>query len=402
MEQTVIFTEVEKQRGFFSIIDTKLHLASFDTQNKRDMDKIFIGKVTNIMPNLKAAFVEYQKGVSGFLPLSAKELKELKCNTFLPVQVVKDAVKTKEAVLSRELSLMGLYCIVTSKPGGIRFSKKLSSVLQESIKESLQPFIDPALTYIIRTNAAALWDHDPENDIMQNPSFELLIKEAKELSRQLKDLLTKAESRTMYSLMYSGSPFYIAQLSKIDLTQAARIVTDSKKGFDLISQSMPEHLLSKLSLYEDPSFPLQALHGLKGKLQEAVNRTVWLKSGGYLVIEPTEALTVIDVNSGKNIKKMSKAALCKLTNQEAAEAIPYILTSRNITGIILVDFISTDSKKEDDKLLKHLRVLTAKDHVKTDVVDITPLGLVEITRQKRDIPLQDQLREVGIYEAIKS
>ena len=402
MEQTVIFTDVEKQRGFFSVIDNKLHLASFDTQNKRDMDKIFIGKITNIMPNLKAAFVEYQKGVSGFLPLSAKELKELKCNTFLPVQVVKDAVKTKEAVLSRELSFMGLFCIVTSNPGGIRFSKKLSVELQESIKENLQPFIDPDLTYIIRTNAAVLWTDETETDMIEKSSLEFLIKEAKELSRQLKDLLAKAESRTMYSLMYSGSSFYISQLSKIDLTQAARIVTDSKEEFDLISQSLPKHLLSKLSLYEDPSFPLQALHGLKGKLQEAVNRTVWLRSGGYLVIEPTEALTVIDVNSGKNIKKMSKAALCKLTNQEAAEIIPYILTSRNITGIILVDFISTGSKKEDDKLLKQLRILTAKDHVKTDVVDITPLGLIEITRQKKDIPLQDQLREVGIYEAIKS
>lgn len=402
MEQTVIFTDVEKQRGFFSVIDNKLHLASFDTKNRRDMDKIFIGKVTNIMPNLKAAFVEYQKGVSGFLPLSAKELKELKCNTFLPVQVVKDAVKTKEAVLSRELSFMGLFCIVTSNPGGIRFSKKLSVELQESIKENLQPFTDPDLTYIIRTNAAVLWADETETDMIEKSSLEFLIQEAKELSRQLKDLLAKAESRTMYSLMYSGSSFYISQLSKIDLTQANRIVTDSKEEFDLISQSLPKHLLFKLSLYEDPSFPLQALHGLKGKLQEAVNRTVWLKSGGYLVIEPTEALTVIDVNSGKNIKKMSKAALCKLTNQEAAEIIPYILTSRNITGIILVDFISTGSKKEDDKLLKQLRILTAKDHVKTDVVDITPLGLIEITRQKKDIPLQDQLREVGIYEAIKS
>lgn len=402
MEQTVIFTDLEKQRGFFSIIDTKLHLASFDTGNKRDMDKIFIGKVTNIMPGLKAAFVEYQKGVSGFLPLSAKELKQLKCNTFLPVQVVKDAVKTKEAVLSRELSFMGLFCIVTSIPGGIRFSKKLSSKLQESIREALQPFVDPTLSYIIRTNAAALWEYEQEDDEIGKPSLEFLIKEAEDLSRKLKDLLAKSESRTMYSLMYPGSPFYISQLSKIDLTQAGRIVTDSKEELDLISQSLPEHLLSKLSFYEDPSFSLQALHGLKGKLQEAVSRTVWLKSGGYLVIEPTEALTVIDVNSGKNIKKMSKAALCKLTNQEAAEIIPYILTSRNITGIILVDFISTGSKKEDDKLLKQLRVLTAKDHVKTDVVDMTPLGLVEITRQKRDIPLRDQLREVGIYEAIKS
>lgn len=156
-----------------------------------------------------------------------------------------------------------------------------------------------------------------------------------------------------------------------------------------------------MQFYEDASFPLQALYGLKGKLHEAVSRTVWLKSGGYLVIEPTEALTVIDVNSGKNIRKMDKRKLCALTNKEAAEAIPYILTSRNITGIVIVDFISTDSEKEDAKLLKLLRSGIAIDHVKTDVVDITPLGLVEITRQKKESPLKDQLCEVELYETVR-
>lgn len=98
---------------------------------------------------------------------------------------------------------------------------------------------------------------------------------------------------------------------------------------------------------------------------------------------------------------MDKRELCALTNKEAAEAIPYILTSRNITGIVIVDFISTDSEKENAKLLKLLRSGIAIDHVKTDVVDITPLGLVEITRQKKESPLKDQLCEVGLYETVR-
>lgn len=391
VDQTVIFTTIEEKRGFFSLVDEKLHLASFDTCDSRDMDKIFVGKITNILPNLKAAFVEYKKGVCGFLPLTKEELASCKCEMRLPVQVVKDAVKTKEAVLSTELSLTGTYCIITSKPGGITFSKKIPAPLKDELFHFCADGIEKEMTCIIRTNAASLEKED----------YPLLKAEILKLKEKLQKFLKNASSRTIYSQLYEGPSFVEKQLSKIDFQKVSKIVTDSREEFDQISQTIPSGLSEHLKFYEDVSFPLPALYGLRGKLHEAVSRTVWLKSGGYLVIEPTEALTVIDVNSGKNLKKISKRELASMTNREAAEAIPYILTSRNITGIVIVDFISTDSKTEDAKLLKLLRSHTAMDHVKTDVVDITPLGLVEITRQKRDIPLKDQLCEVGLYETFR-
>lgn len=389
--QTVIFTDIEGKRGFFSIDEGRLHLAAFDTSGSRDMGQIFVGKITNILPNLKAAFVEYKKGVRGFLPLTDKQLAEFSCNSLLPVQVAKEAVKTKDAVLSLELSMTGIYCVVTDKPGGITFSKKLPASLREQLLEVCAPYVTEQMTCIVRTNVAFLESED----------YHLLTDEMTALSRELKRLKETADSRTAYSRLHEGTSFVKAQLSKINFKEVSKIVTDSGEEFDRISQVLPGRLSDALQLYEDDSFPLQALHGIKGKLHEAISRTVWLKSGGYLVIEPTEALTVIDVNSGKNIKKISKKELCALTNKEAAEAIPYILTSRNITGIVIVDFISTDSEKEDEKLLKLLRGKIAIDHVKTDVVDITPLGLVEITRQKKESPLKDQLCEVGLYEIIK-
>lgn len=389
--QTVIFTDIEGKRGFFSIDEGRLHLAAFDTSGSRDMGQIFVGKITNILPNLKAAFVEYKKGVRGFLPLTDKQLAEFSCNSLLPVQVAKEAVKTKDAVLSLEISLTGIYCVVTDKPGGITFSKKLPASLREQLLEVCAPYVTEQMTCIVRTNVAFLESED----------YHLLTDEMTALSRELKRLKETADSRTAYSRLHEGTSFVKAQLSKINFKEVSKIVTDSGEEFDQISQVLPGRLSGALQLYEDASFPLQALYGLKGKLHEAVSRTVWLKSGGYLVIEPTEALTVIDVNSGKNIKKISKKELCALTNKEAAEEIPYILTSRNITGIVIVDFISTDSEKEDEKLLKLLRGKIAIDHVKTDVVDITPLGLVEITRQKKESPLKDQLCEVGLYEIIK-
>lgn len=390
-DQTVIFTTIEEKRGFFSLVDEKLHLAAFDTCDSRDMDKIFVGKITNILPNLKAAFVEYKKGVCGFLPLTKEELASYKCEMRLPVQVVKDAVKTKEAVLSAELSLTGTYCIITSKPGGLTFSKKIPAPLKEELSLFCADRIEEEMTCIIRTNAASLEKED----------YPLLKAEILKLEEKLQKLLQNASGRTIYSRLYEGPSFVEKQLSKVDFKRVSKIVTDSEEEFDQISQLIPCGLSEYLKLYEDVSFPLPALYGLRGKLHEAVSRTVWLKSGGYLVIEPTEALTVIDVNSGKNLKKISKRELTSLTNREAAEAIPYILTSRNITGIVIIDFISTDSKTEDVKLLKLLRSHTAMDYVKTDVVDITPLGLVEITRQKRDIPLKDQLCEVGLYETFR-
>lgn len=389
--QTVIFTDIEEKRSFFSIDESRLHLAAFDTSKSKDMSQIYVGKITNILPNLKAAFVEYKKGVRGFLPLTEKQLSAFTCNSLLPVQVVKEAVKTKDAVLSLELSLTGIYCVVTDKPGGITFSRKLPAALREQLLEICAPYVTKQMTCIVRTNVVSLESGD----------YHLLTDEITALEKELKKLKETAESRTVYSKLHEGTSFVKAQLSKVDFKNISKIVTDSKEELDQISQLLPERLVDTLQLYEDASFPLQALYGLKGKLHEAVSRTVWLKSGGYLVIEPTEALTVIDVNSGKNIKKMSKRELCALTNKEAAEAIPYILTSRNITGIVIVDFISTDSDKEDAKLLKLLRGGIAIDHVKTDVVDITPLGLVEITRQKKESPLKDQLCEVGIYETIK-
>lgn len=391
MDQTVIFTDVEKKRGFFSIVDEKLHLAAFDTSQSRDMNKIFVGKISNILPNLKAAFVEYQKGVFGFLPLTKEELAAYRCEMQLPVQIVKDAVKTKEAVLSAELSLTGVYCILTSKPGGVVCSKKLPAFAKEALYKLCLPLVPGEISCIIRTNAVSLEPGD----------YPLLTGEISRLRQELEKLLKNARSRTVYSMLYGGPSFVETQTAKVDLQNVTRLVTDSREEFDYLSQHLPRKLVPALQLYEDADFPLPALYGLRAKLHETVSRTVWLKSGGYLVIEPTEALTVIDVNSGKNIKKMSKKELCLLTNKEAAQIIPYILTSRNLTGIIIVDFINNHSQAEDAELLKQLRSNLKSDYVKTDVVDMTPLGLVEITRQKRDIPFKDQLCEVGLYETFR-
>lgn len=385
--QILIFTHFEGKRCFFSIIDQKLHLAAFDTSESRDLGKIFVGKVRDVKPGLKAAFVEYKKGTNGFLPLSQNELAAMKGDMRLPVQITKDAVKTKDAILSSELSVTGLYCVITNKPGGVTFSRKIPAKFRKSLDLLCTPFLPEGFTCIIRTNVLSLDEED----------YSLLADEIVQSSAKLKHILQFQSSRTIYSELYAGTSYVKKQLAKINFSGVTQIITDSKEELDQISQIIPRKLCGCLRLYEDTAFPLAALYGLRAKLTEALDRTVWLKSGGYLVIEPTEALTVIDVNSGKNTRRLNKKQMISLTNKEAAEAIPYILTSRNITGIIIVDFISNDTVKEDEALLQLLRRQLLSDYVKADVVDITPLGLVEITRQKGEIPLKDQLNEVGLY-----
>ena len=149
--------------------------------------------------------------------------------------------------------------------------------------------------------------------------------------------------------------------------------------------------LSRLRYYADPSLSLSGLYNLASKRKEAFERRVWLKSGGYLVIEPTEALTVIDVNSGKYIGKKAARDTFRLINAEAAVEIARQLRLRNLSGIILVDFINME-RKEDEKELMHLLALELKkDPIKAAVIDMTPLGLVELTRKKVRKPLREQM-----------
>lgn len=130
------------------------------------------------------------------------------------------------------------------------------------------------------------------------------------------------------------------------------------------------------------------------RLKEALDRKVWLKSGGYLIIEPTEALTVIDVNTGKvSTKKEDEETFFRI-NMEAAGEIAFQLTLRNISGIVVVDFINMRKREHSDRLMAHFGDLLKKDPVKTSLVDMTVLGLVEITRMKINKPLKEQLSQL--------
>ena len=152
--------------------------------------------------------------------------------------------------------------------------------------------------------------------------------------------------------------------------------------------------LSLLKLYDDPSFPLDKLYSTQTILEKALRERAWLKTGGYLIIQPTEALTVIDVNSGKAAAKagsrtQSEDGAMKVNLEAAREAAKQIRL-RNLSGIIIIDFINMGSEENTQQLLHEFRFYLSKDPIQTSLVDMTPLGLVEVTRKKVRRPLYEE------------
>lgn len=365
------------------------------------LNNIYIGKVTNIVKNIDAAFVEIFPGQICFLPLKECQNAVLVNRSFdeklivgdeIVVQVVKEAVKTKQPVLSANLSFTGTYCVVTTGKRQIGFSAKLTEEPRTALKKYMEA-IGTSLNrkefgYVLRTNCREL-----------HGNYEPLKKELEALTAQAKDTLKTAMYKTCYSRLFAAPASYLSHLQSLYQSEYDEILTDDKEIYEnlchfcsLEKTGGGNEFSKKIRLYEDAMLPLQKLYCVETRLSEALSKNVWLKSGGYLVIEPTEALTVIDVNTGKSIgKREAKEHYFKI-NMEAAKEIAIQLRLRNISGMVLVDFINMQSKEQEEALVQKLRALLRADSVKTDVIDITGLGLVEITREKRNKPLWEQLK----------
>lgn len=365
---------------------------SCDIEEERSLiGNIYVGKVKNIVKNIDAAFVEIKKGVLCFLPLSEaedaiftthKENDKLAVGDELLVQVLKDGVKTKAPVVSTNLNFTGRYFVFTTKrKDELGISNKLGEEDRKRLQEYAQKKEEEAFGIIIRTNA-------------KNATEEELDTEYAYLKEVHDKVINFGIHKTVFSLLMQDEAPYIKQLRNIRQDELEEIVTDDKEIYDQAYEFLEAHQpgdLEKLRLYDDASYSLWNLYGMESLLDDATRTRVWLKSGGYLVIEPTEALTVIDVNTGKyEGGKNAETTFFKI-NQEAAVETAKQLRLRNISGIIIIDFI--DMKTEADKLdvLSTLNKELRKDPTKTTLVDMTKLNLAEVTRKKVKKSLREQL-----------
>ena len=385
---------LETVRYYKNTSEKESLLSSKDDNNIINIGDIFVAKVMNIVGSIKAAFIDYQKGKHGYLPIDAISNPvllnrsfdgRLKAGDEILVQLEKEAVRSKEPVFTSNLSIAGKYCVVTSGNRSKGVSKKCSKPVREQLLNAIPDDINYGV--VIRTNAEELITGDSN-------SLALLDKECRFLSRQMDSLLNEGIHRTCYSRVWQSPPPYLTMLRDIRNITFSQIITDDNELYDELSAFLKfasPDMLEKLKLYTDNSYPLNKLYCIETKLKELLSTKVWLKSGAYLVIEKTEAMYVIDVNSGKNISKKSNADYILAINLEAAREIMYQLRLRNLTGMIIVDFINMEHAADKEKLLAQLRHDARQDMVKTTIVDMTALELVEITRQKNQKSLAEQL-----------
>ena len=373
---------------------------------------IYIGRIQNIVKNINAAFVELTPGNVCYLPLEdikhpiyTKKGASTKpqAGDELLVQVLREGIKTKAPAVTTNLTLHGKYLLLTTGNLQLAASNKLPAEEKQRLKalvseqeKCLLPKTESSdgntagnsdassrhFGWLIRTNAGG-------------KDAELILKDQKLLYRQYTDLLAHAQYRTCGFCLMRRPQGYLARLADLYEADASQIMTDDADLYqeltDYLKVWQPEDL-SRLSFYEDRLLPMEKLYALERRLQEALQERVWLPSGGYLVIQPTEALTVIDVNTGKFDGGKKKEAAVLKVNKEAAEEISHQIRLRNLSGIILVDFINMETSASNEELLALLNGKLREDPIPTTLVDMTKLQLVEITRLKKEKPLSEIIK----------
>ncbi|MCI8307415.1 MAG: ribonuclease E/G [Lachnospiraceae bacterium] len=357
-----------------------------DESGSARVGDIYVGRVKNVVKNIRAAFVEIADGQICFMQFSDETaLKNIHNETALVVQVAREAVKTKQAVVTTNINLQGRYLIKTHKKE-IAVSSKIKNTARKKELTGWLGEIAPEKEcgYIIRTNAVNATRADIEREYQYLENLYL-------------DIMRKADYSLIHSLLYRTS-FAEDEIRDCYDERIDRIVTDDSELYEKIGGYIDyacPHLRERLWFYEDGSFPLNAMYGLAAKIDRALAKKVWLDSGAYLVIEPTEACTVIDVNTGKAVKKgKDREKHFFNINCEAADEAMRQISLRNLSGIIIIDFIDMKSDEDNKRLMELLTELASNDSVKTSVVDMTGLGLVELTRKKVHKPLYEMLERV--------
>ena len=386
----LIITEY-KDRLLSVLFDEKrpcfMECISLPSEEKK-LGNIYIAKVRDVISGIHGAFLTISEKETVFLPLDEKKELLVASGAFkegtpirqgdeIVVQITKEALKTKQPVASGELTLTGKYCVCSYFGHGLSFSKKLPVFKKTELEETIRNANLPGrkkYKFTIRTNAGSLTDFEPLFEEMQ--AF-----------IQIFDELTETyKHRTVYSCLYHAEAEVLRCIKNIPSEAYDEIVTDVEAVFSLVQSENPE----KVRFYKDEMLSLSKLYSIETHLKEALSKKVWLPCGGYLIIEPTEAMIVIDVNSGKTEHKDRKNEKYLLkVNLEAAEEIARQLRLRNYSGMIMVDFINLEKPEDKEQLLQHFDACLKQDKVPTRLIDMTALGIVEITRKKISRPLAD-------------
>lgn len=383
----------KKNKAYVSalILDNNLEKIQIEPCVHHQIGSIYIGKIQKIVKNIQAAFVEIAADTICYLPLNELDSPKKEGDQIL-VQIIQEAAKTKQATVSTNLSLSGKYSVVSIGGKKLHFSKKLHSGIKSKLIQYFQDetimdeqsnliFMEQDFSVIVRTNAIEL------------NSYEILKEEILELTKQLANIIQVASHRTLYSVVYRVMEPYLKTIQDSYGSEYGEILTDDMEIYDSIRDFLSSNETDsvKLSYYNDTQLSLNSLYSLDTKLREISQKKVWMKSGAYLLIEPTETLTVIDVNTGKYVGKGTKEETFFKINMEACHEICRQIRLRNLSGIILIDFINMTDEEHEKELMHTLKVRLKNDPITTTVIDITALGLVELTRKRTTKSIYEQM-----------
>jgi ribonuclease G len=368
------------------------------TKDRGIVGNIYKGKVVKVLPGMQAAFVDVGLEKAAFLYVSdvygrVEDYEEIGfqgeeiptvVNPTLPieellsegqeilVQVSKEPLGTKGTRITSHISLPGRYLVFMPTVDHVGISRRIKDEKERRrLRETVLGMKPPASGFIVRTASEGAAPEEIRNDM----DF---------LLRLWANVQKKRENSSAPSLIHSDLTMVLRVIRDILSSQVNRIIIDSKEEYDniisFITSYMPKEKY-EITLYEKKE-PIFDAYGIEMEIDKILGRKVWLKSGGYIVIDMSEALVAIDVNTGRYVGKRNLDDTILKTNLEAAKEIAYQLRLRNIGGIIIIDFIDMEREGDREKVYQALEEAIKKDRQKTNIFKISELGLVEMTRKR--------------------
>ncbi len=349
---------------------------------------VYLAKVQNVLPGMEAAFVDIGTPKNavlyrGDLQYDDKEFdgkgrprieQVLKARQTILAQVTKNPIAHKGARLTQEVSLPGRFVVLVPNSSTFGISKRLPDAERKRLRDILDRVKPKQHGIIVRTAAENITKEEIERDVRR-------------LLGQWEEIERLADRSQSPSLLYR-EPEMAFRFIREEFNKDFRgVVIDDIEMFERVRtyvESVNPALVDRIS-YHDPeteSLPLFERNHVHEQLRKALDRKVWLPSGGSLIIEHTEALTVIDVNTGKNVGRSSLEETVFRNNLEAAEETAHQLRLRDIGGIIVIDFVDMEVRSNREAVAATLRDALARDKTRTQVFDISDLGLVEMTRKR--------------------
>lgn len=402
MNQIVINIDEFQSRAAI-IEDEKVVEVLIEREEERRINaNIYKGKVANVLPGMESAFVNIGLEKNAFLYVN--DLREFEekyldgiCNSERPiediltvgdevvVQVLSEPRGTKGARVTTHYTIPGKYLVLMPNNNHIAISKKIKEEEERNRLEEIVRDLKPEnMGVIIRTAA-------------QGKSIFHFEREMEYLVKKWEDIEKKTSTAKIGEVLYKDNGIVATVLRDIFSNEIDELVIDNEEVYweviDYINAFSEKTLKTKIKLYNDDEIGIFERYGIEKEIENALKEEVRLECGGYLVIQKTEALISIDVNTGKNTGSYNLEQTVLNTNLEAAREIPRQLRLRNLGGIIIIDFI--DMRLEEDKLkvLEALEQNLSKDRIKNNIVHFTDLGLIEMTRKRTGKPLYNYFQE---------